>query len=75
MCPACIITIGGGLLIAKKLGVNDILAIGLLTVFLSLTTDIILRKINKGKVFFPYQRIILSTVILLIVIITFKLLI
>jgi len=60
MCPACIITIGGGLLIARKLGINDILAIGLLVIFLSITADIILRKFNHGKVFFPYQRVIVS---------------
>ncbi len=71
MCPACIITIGAGLLIAKKLGVNDILAIGLLTLFLSITADIILRKINHGKVFFPYQRVIVSVLVLLIIILGF----
>jgi len=75
MCPACILTIGGGLLIAKKLGVNDILVIGLLTIFLSLTTDVILRKINRGKVFFPYQRLVVSFMLLLIVILLFRLMI
>ncbi len=73
MCPACILTIGGGLLIVKKLGVNDILVIGLLTVFLYVITDIILRKINKGKVFFPYQKVVVSTLLLLIVILIFRL--
>jgi hypothetical protein len=68
MCPACIITIGGGLLIAKKIGVNDILLIGLVSILFSLLTDILLRKINHGKVFFPYQRIIMSVVILFITI-------
>ncbi len=75
MCLACVITIGGGLLLAKKLGVNDLVLIGLLTVFLSLATDIILRKINNGKVFFPYQKIIASLLILLIIIILFRFLI
>ncbi|MFA6017439.1 MAG: hypothetical protein WC744_05115 [Patescibacteria group bacterium] len=74
MCPACILTIGGGLLIAKKLGINDVLAIGLLTVIFSLLTDFTLRKINRGKVFSPYQRILVSIVILIITIIVFKLL-
>ena len=73
MCPACFLTIGGGLLIVKKLGVNDILVIGLLTVFLYVITDIILRKINKGKVFFPYQKVVVSTLLLLIVILIFRL--
>ncbi len=73
MCLACVITIGGGLLIAKKLGINNILTIGLLTIFLSLVTDIILRKINHKKVFFPYQRVIITLVYLLIVILIFKL--
>ncbi|MEK7109666.1 MAG: hypothetical protein AAB876_00435 [Patescibacteria group bacterium] len=72
MCPACILTIGGGLLVAKKLGVNDILVIGLLTVFLYVITDIILRKINKGKVFFPYQRVIITVTLLLTIILIFK---
>lgn len=75
MCPACVITIGGGLLLAKKLGVNDLVLIGLLTVFLSLITDKILRKINHGKVFFPYQRIVVSFLLLLIVILLFRLMI
>ena len=72
MCPACILTIGGGLLVAKKLGVNDILVIGLLTVFLYVITDIILRKINKGWVFFPYQRVIITVTLLLTIILIFK---
>jgi len=73
MCPACVITIGGGLLIAKKLGVNDLVLIGLLTVFLSLITDKILRKINHGKVFFPYQKVVIPLAYLLVVILIFKL--
>ena len=72
MCPACILTIGGGLLIAKKLGVNDILAISLLTILLSIILDVILRKFNHGKGFFPYQRVVISTLILLIVMLLFK---
>lgn len=72
MCPACIITIGGGLLVAKKLGVNDVLAIGLLTILLSLIADKLLRKINHGKVFSPYQRIIISTIFLFITIMIAK---
>ena len=67
MCPACFITIGGGLLLAKKLGVNNLILIGLITVFLSLVSDKLLRKINHGKVFFPYQRVVISTLLLLIV--------
>jgi len=74
MCPACILTIGGGLFLAKKMGINDILAIGLLTVILSLLIDFTLRKINHGKVLFPYQKILVSIVMLIITIIVFKLL-
>lgn len=75
MCPACIVTIGGGLFLAKKLGINDLVLIGLLTVFLSLLTDKLLRKINHGKVFFPYQRVLMSFLLLLIVILIFRLII
>lgn len=73
MCPACIITIGGGLLFAKKLGVNDLVLIGLLTVSLSLLTDKLLRKINNKKVFFPYQKVVIPLVYLLVVTLIFKL--
>ena len=66
MCPACIITIGGGLLLAKRLGLNNIFVIGVLTILLSLFFDKILRKINKGKALFNYQRIIIPIVVLLI---------
>ena len=72
MCPACILTIGGGLLIAKKLGVNNILVISLLTILLSIILDVILRKFNHGKVFFPYQRVIITIALLLTVILLFK---
>ncbi|PIZ67461.1 hypothetical protein CO165_04380 [Candidatus Roizmanbacteria bacterium CG_4_9_14_3_um_filter_33_18] len=72
MCPACILTIGGGLLIAKKLGINDVLSIGLITIFLSAVTNILLRKINKEKVFFPYQRVVISLLLLLIAILIFR---
>jgi len=72
MCPACILTIGGGLLIAKKLGVNDILVIGLLTILLSIILDLILRKYNCGKVFSPYQRLIISFVSLLMIMTIFN---
>lgn len=66
MCPACIITIGGGLFIANKFGINDLLVIGLVTIIFSVIADVVLRKINQGKVFFPYQRIIVAVVILFI---------
>lgn len=72
MCPACVIAIGGGLLLAKKLGVNDLVLIGLLTVFLSLFTDKLLRKINHGKVFFPYQKVVVPIILLLLVILIFQ---
>ena len=73
MCPACIITIGGGLLIAKKLGVSDILTIGLLTVIFSFIIDIFLRKINRGKLIFNYQRVIIPVILLIILSLAFEL--
>lgn len=73
MCPACVITIGGGLLLAKNLGVSNLLLIGLFTILLSLTTDKLLRKINHGKVFFPYQKVVIPLVYLLAVILIFNL--
>jgi hypothetical protein len=72
MCPACILTIGGGLLIVRKLGVNDILIIGLFTIILSFISDIVLQKINKGKVFFPYQRIVVSIILLILITLIFR---
>jgi len=72
MCPACILTIGGGLLLAKRLGINDIFLIGILTVLLSLFLDIVFRKINKGKALFNYQRVIIPIIILTILSIIFK---
>ena len=72
MCPACILTIGGGLLIAKKLGVNDLLAIGVVTFIFSIILDKFLRSLNHGKVFFPYQRIIIPAVLLFIAILLSK---
>lgn len=72
MCPTCFLTIGGELLIAKKLGVHDILVIGLITVVFSLILDKLFRKMNHGKVFFPYQRIIIPVLILFISILVAK---
>ncbi len=72
MCPACILTIGSGLLIAKRLGINDVLAIGLITAIVSFVLDKFLRKINHGKVFFPYQRVVVPVVILAIAILVAK---
>ena len=72
MCPACIITIGGGLLLAKNLGVSNLLLIGLFTILLSLTTDKLLRKINHGKVFFLYKKIVIPIILLLIVTLIFQ---
>lgn len=72
MCPACVLTIGGGLLLAKTFGVNNLLVIGLITVILSILVDIFSRKINRGKVFFPYQRVIVPIVLLFITILVAK---
>ncbi len=73
MCPACLITIGGGLLLAKNLGVSNLLIIGLIVVFLSLLTDKLLKKINHGKVFFPYQKVVIPLLYLLVVTLIFNL--
>ena len=59
-------------MLAKKLGVDNLVLIGLLTVFLSLITNILLNKINHGKVFFPYQKVVISIVYLLLLILIFK---
>lgn len=72
MCPTCVLAIGGGLLIAKRLGVNDVLAIGLVTFIFSLILDKFLRKINHGKVFFPYQKVVIPVVLLIISILIAK---
>ena len=72
MCPACFLTIGGGLLIAKKLGVNNVLAIGLFTLIFSYILDKLLSFFNKRKVFFRYQRVIIPTLILFITILVAK---
>jgi hypothetical protein len=75
MCPVCVITIGGGLLLAKKLGINNLIFIGLLTTLFSIIMDIVVKKINHGKVFFPYQRIVIPIVFLFITIVIAKFLI
>ncbi|EKE15451.1 MAG: hypothetical protein ACD_12C00012G0001 [uncultured bacterium] len=68
MCTACVIAIGGGLFFAGNLGIVNLFIIGLLTVLLSMLTDLILRKINHGKALFPYQRVIVPIVLLFITI-------
>jgi hypothetical protein len=138
-CPVCVITVGGGLLIAKKLGIDDLLVsiwlsglnsavafwmansikkkvlnngyfwslifygltmvylaytkqlnhqtnkflgvdkvffgmtVGLLTFFLAVFFDKLLRKIKKGKVLFAYQKVIIPLVLLSLVTFIFKL--
>lgn len=131
-CPVCVITVGGGLIIAKKLGIDDLLVsiwlsglnsaiafwlanslkktvfkngylwslifysltvaylfytkqynqkiffgltIGLLTFFLAITLDKFLRKINKSKKLFSYQKVIIPFMLLLIITTIFKFLI
>jgi hypothetical protein len=72
MCTACLIAIGGGLLIANKLGVKDLVFIGVLTLILSYLLDKLFRKINHGKALFRYQKVIIPIVILLIAVLTAK---
>ncbi len=139
-CPVCIITVGGGLLIAKKLGIDDLLVsiwiaglntavafwlatvfkkkilknpyilslifylltvgyliiskqighkgnqflgvdkvifgmtVGTMAFFLSDKVEKYLRKRNNNKVFFPYQKVIVPLVILLLVTFSFTIL-
>lgn len=75
MCPACLLTIGGGLLLARRLGVNDVLTIGIVTIIVSYFIEKLLRKINKGKAHFSYQKVIIPILILLISIFMVKYLI
>lgn len=72
MCPACILTISSGVLVAKKLGINEALAIGLIVFIFSFLLDKFLRSHNKGKSFFPYQKIIIPTILLFIAILIAK---
>jgi len=137
-CPVCVITVGGGLLIAKKLGIDDLLVSiwlsslntalafwiasgikkkiinnpifwsigfyvmtiiylyyskqinypnntflgidkvmfgmtgGLILAFFAIGLDKLLRRFNKGKVFFPYQKVVLPLVLLIIVTVFLK---
>jgi len=122
-CPVCVITVGGGLLIAKKLGIDDLLVsiwlsglnsamaflifkkhpylwslifygltivyltytrqlnypkvflgmtIGPLTFFLAIFIDKLIKKIRKGKVLFPYQKVTIPLLLLILVTLIFK---
>lgn len=137
-CPICVITVGGGLLIAKKLGIDDLLisiwisglntaiafwiansikkkilnnpilwsvflfitsilyfyyskqmghlgntlfgidkillgmTIGMLVIFLANIIDMVVRKNNKGKVLFPYQKVVVPLFLLLVFTLIFK---
>ncbi len=137
-CPICVITVGGGLLIAKKLGIDDLLisiwisglntaiafwiansikkkilnnpilwsvflfitsilyfyyskqmghlgntlfgidkillgmTIGMLAIFLANIIDMVVRKNNKGKVLFPYQKVVVPLFLLLVFTLIFK---
>jgi len=137
-CPICVITVGGGLLIAKKLGIDDLLVsiwisglntaiafwiansikkkvlnnpilwsaflfitsilyfyfskqmgrlgntlfgidkillgmtIGMLVIFLANLVDIMVRKKNKGKVLFTYQKVVVPLFLLLVFTLIFK---
>ena len=73
MCPACIVTIGGGLLLMKDLNINTILISVVSTMSLSFLIDFFLRKFNQGKVLFPYQRVFLTVTILLVIILLINL--
>ena len=139
-CPVCVITVGGGLIIAKKLGIDDLLVsiwlsglntaiafwiasgikrkilknpflwslgfyamtiaylaytkqmnhpgnkflgvdkvffgmtVGLLSAILANGLDRFLRKTNKNKVYFPYQKVIVPLVLLILATILFKIL-
>lgn len=138
-CPICIVTVGGGMLIAKKLGIDDFLvslwisalntaisfwlatkiknkvfgnpiilsfimfaltlsyfifsnqigfvsnqilgldkiifgqSLGLLIWFLGIFIDRKSRKLNNGKIIFPYQKVVIPTVLLIMLTLLFKL--
>jgi hypothetical protein len=140
-CPVCVVTVGGGLFLAKKLGIDDLLVsiwlsglntaiafyivskikrkilnngywwtlgffiltlayviltkqvgharntflgidkivlgliIGLVISLGAILTDKFLRSKNNGKVFFPYQKVVVPLVILTITTIIFNILI
>lgn len=67
MCPVCFVTIGGGLLIARKFGVNQLFFVGLITILLSMLVDLLISKVSKGKHLFPFQKVVISAVILILV--------
>ena len=137
-CPVCVITVGGGLIIAKKLGIDDLLVsiwlsglntaiafwfassikikilnnpilwsmgfyvltivylvytkqinhpgnkllgidkvyfgltIGIFIAILAIGVDKLLRKTNKDKVYFPYQKVVIPLVLLMLTTIFFK---
>ena len=137
-CPVCVITVGGGLILAKKLGIDDLLVsiwlsglntaiafwiasgikkkifnnpilwslgfyamtiaylvfskqinhpgnnflgvdkvlfgmtVGLFTAMLAIGLDKLLRKTNKNKVYFPYQKVVVPLVLLILMTIFFK---
>lgn len=137
-CPVCVITVGGGLIIAKKLGIDDLLVsiwlsglntaiafwiassikkkiinnpiilslgfymltliylfytkqmnhlgnkflgvdkvffgmtIGLLLSLGAIGIDKLLRKVNKNKVYFPYQKVVIPLVLLILTTIFLK---
>ncbi len=139
-CPACIVVVGGGLLIAKKLGIDDLLisiwlsglnttiafwiastiknkkfnnqimwttgfyvitlvylwyskqighltnkfwgidkvffgiTLGFFVFLLAVSTDRFIRKKNKGKRLFDYQRVIIPLLFLIITTVIFKIL-
>ncbi|HPT66108.1 MAG TPA: hypothetical protein PK257_02240 [Candidatus Woesebacteria bacterium] len=139
-CPVCIVTVGGGMLLAKRLGVDDFLvslwisalntaisfwlapriknkvlgnsivfsllmlgftlfyfiytdqtglptnkilgldkiifgqSLGLLIMFLGIFIDRYSRKLNNGKILFPYQKVVFPVGFLIIFTLLFKLL-
>ena len=60
------------MLVAKKLGLNDVLAIGVVVLVFSLILDKFLRLVNKGKALFPYQKIIIPFIFLSVAILMAK---
>ena len=137
-CPVCVITVGGGLILAKKLGIDDLLVsiwlsgfntaiafwiasgikkkifnnpilwslgfyamtigyliytkqinhpgnkylgidkvffgmtVGLFSAILAIGIDKLLRKSNKNKIYFPYQKVVVPLVLLILTTIFFK---
>lgn len=68
-CPVCIVTVGGGMLLAKKLGIDDFL----ISIWISgLNTAISFWLASKLKIKFLKNPVILSLILLLLTLFYFQ---